>query len=55
MICRMSSHQKPHPEAVKRLVRCPENLELAAILAVGYPAEILSSSQEERPSWVLRW
>jgi len=39
MICRVDSHQKPHPEAAKKLVCCPKNLELAVIPAVGYSVE----------------
>jgi nitroreductase len=40
---------------VKRLVRCPEHLELAVILAVGYPEEIPPAPKKKALAEVLRW
>ncbi|MCS7242907.1 MAG: nitroreductase family protein [Candidatus Caldatribacterium sp.] len=53
--CWINSHRKAHSEAVKRLVHCPENLELAVILAVGYPKEIPHAPWKKKLAEVLRW
>ncbi|MEN3183961.1 MAG: nitroreductase family protein [Atribacterota bacterium] len=53
--CWVNSHRKAHSEAVKRLVHCPENFELAVILAVGYPREVPRAPWKKELAEVLRW
>lgn len=53
--CWVNSHRKAHSEAVKRFLQCPENFELAVILAVGYPREIPGAPHKKELSEVLRW
>jgi|GEM_PF-6153092 len=51
----INSYKKAHSEEVKRLVKCPENMELMVMLAVGYPAEIPQRPPKKSLSEVLRW
>jgi len=53
--CWINSYKKAHSEEVKRLVKCPENMELMVMLAVGYPAEIPQRPPKKSLSEVLRW
>jgi len=53
--CWVNSYRKAHSEAVKQLVRCPEHLELAVILAVGYPEAIPPAPKKKALAEVLRW
>jgi len=53
--CWVHSYRTEHSEAVKKLVKCPPNLELMAILAVGYPAEIPQRPEKKELSEVLKW
>ncbi len=53
--CWINSYKKEHSEEVKRLVNCPDNLELMVILAVGYPKEIPQRPKKRELSEVLRW
>jgi nitroreductase len=53
--CWINSYKKAHSEDVKKLVNCPDNLELMVMLAVGYPAEIPQRPKKKELSEVLRW
>jgi len=53
--CWINSYKKAHSEKVKKLVKCPDNMELMVILAVGYPAEIPQSPKKKELYEVLRW
>ncbi|MGB9787596.1 MAG: nitroreductase family protein [Dictyoglomus turgidum] len=53
--CWINSYKKAYSEDVKRLVKCPNNMELMVMLAVGYPAEIPQRPPKKSLSEVLRW
>ncbi|MGC9002341.1 MAG: nitroreductase family protein [Dictyoglomus sp.] len=53
--CWINSYKKAYSEDVKRLVKCPNNMELMVMLAVGYPAEIPQRPPKKSFSEVLRW
>lgn len=53
--CWINSYKKAHSEAVKRLVHCPEYLELMVILAIGYPRTIPPAPGKKPLREVLRW
>lgn len=53
--CWINSYKKEHSEEVKKLVNCPDNLELMVILSVGYPKENPQRPKKRELHEVLRW
>ncbi len=52
--CWVNSYRKAHSKAVEALLGCPQDMELATLLAVGYPAEH-PTRPKKALSEVLRW
>ncbi|MFY9496552.1 MAG: nitroreductase family protein [Halanaerobiales bacterium] len=54
--CWVSSYKRDHSEAVKELVNCPPNLELVALISVGYYEEsTVARPAKKGLEEVLRW
>lgn len=53
--CWVNSYKKSHSEEVKKILKCPEDMELITLLAVGYPGEEPKRPQKKTLEEVLRW
>lgn len=54
--CWVSSYKREHSEEVKKLVNCPPNMELAALISVGYYDEsTVGMPKKKELDEVLRW
>lgn len=53
--CWVNSHRKEHSEQLKILLKCPEDMELMVLLAVGYPEAQPEPKQKKKLGEVLKW
>lgn len=52
--CWVNSYKKAHSEAVKKMLNCPDTMELMTLIAVGYPAE-RTTRPKKSLNEVLKW
>ncbi|MGQ9473854.1 MAG: nitroreductase family protein [Candidatus Caldatribacteriaceae bacterium] len=52
--CWVNSYRKAHSRAVETLLNCPEDMEIATLIALGYPAEYPTRPKKALQE-VIRW